>query len=65
MGRNLYRLIIGPAGNILTEHFIRDYKMPMHPSKMFYRNLTNLTILFQEEKDILLRSENFVLTLSN
>lgn len=39
--------------------------MPMRPSKMFYRNLTNSTILFQEEKDILLRSENFVLTLSN
>lgn len=26
--------------------------MPMHPSKAFYRNRTNLTILFQEEKDV-------------
>lgn len=39
--------------------------MPTRPSKMFYGNLTNSTILFQEEKDILLRSEIFVLTLSN
>lgn len=50
IGGNLYCLIIGPAGNILTEHFIRDYKCQCVQVKCFTKTWQIRQFFFRKKR---------------